>query len=109
MDDVDHNSKMLEKLHSREIPQQGFTYEELKINSHNEWDTLREVIVGTADGSMAVLTWPRPEPIPEAVLKRAYQLAQQAFPQWFIDEVNEDLNEVCNMMKRMGIKVFRPK
>ena len=31
-----------------------------KINSHNEWDKLREIIVGTAEGSMAVLTWNRP-------------------------------------------------
>ena len=35
-----------------------------KINSHNEWDKLREIIVGTAKGSMAVLTWTIPGPIP---------------------------------------------
>ena len=43
-----------------------------KINSHNEWDRLREVIVGTAEGSMGILTWTRPTPIPEGVKEAAY-------------------------------------
>ena len=28
-----------------------------KINSHNEWDKLKEIIVGSADGSRASITW----------------------------------------------------
>ena len=28
-----------------------------KINSHNEWDKLREIIVGTARNTNATLTW----------------------------------------------------
>jgi hypothetical protein len=48
-----------------------------KINSHNEWDKLREIIVGTAEGSMAVLTWNRPEPIPENVKEQAYKIAKK--------------------------------
>ena len=28
----------------------------MPVNSHNEWDKLREVIVGTADGSASVRT-----------------------------------------------------
>lgn len=51
-----------------------------KINSHNEWDKLREIIVGTAEGSMAVLTWSRPDPIPENVKEQAYDIAIKAFP-----------------------------
>jgi len=81
----------------------------MKINSHNEWDKLREVVLGTADGMMAVLTWARPDPIPEPVLKAAYELAKQAYPQWFLDEVNEDLEGASDIFKKLGIKVHRPK
>ena len=28
-----------------------------KINSHNEWDTLKECIVGTAQNTHATFTW----------------------------------------------------
>ena len=30
-----------------------------KINSHNEWDKLKEIIVGTAQGTIATITWDR--------------------------------------------------
>jgi hypothetical protein len=30
-----------------------------KVNSHNEWGKLKEVIVGTADGTIATLAWKR--------------------------------------------------
>lgn len=79
-----------------------------KISSHNEWDKLKEVIVGTADKTKAVLTWPKPEPIAKDVLDKAYKLAQQAYPQWFLDEVREDLNGLCQIFKDYGAKVFRP-
>ena len=28
-----------------------------KINSHNEWDKLKEIIVGRAEGTTATMTW----------------------------------------------------
>ena len=49
----------------------------MKVNSHNEWDTLREIIVGTADGTVATLSWMRPDPIPSKVLKKANELARR--------------------------------
>ena len=79
-----------------------------KVNSHNEWDKLREIIVGTAEGSMAALTWNRPGTVPEDVKEKAYVLAQKAFPQWFLDEIREDLEGLCNALKSCGVKVFRP-
>ena len=62
-----------------------------RINSHNEWDKLREVIVGTAEGSAAVLTWTKPEPITDAIRTRAEALAKVLFPNWFLEEIREDL------------------
>jgi N-dimethylarginine dimethylaminohydrolase len=32
-----------------------------------------------------------------------------AYPQWLIDEANEDMNELADMLKKLGVKVHRPK
>jgi glycine amidinotransferase/scyllo-inosamine-4-phosphate amidinotransferase 1 len=80
----------------------------MKINSHNEWDKLQEVIVGTVEGTTAVLTWSKPQPIPESIKEMAYALAKEAYPQWFLDEVSEDLNGLCEVIKQFGVKVHRP-
>jgi len=80
----------------------------LKINSHNEWDKLLEVIVGSAKGTKAVLTWPRPDPIPPDVAKQGFELADSAYPQWFLDEVHEDLDGLAAAIGSFGTKVYRP-
>ena len=49
----------------------------MKVNSYNEWDKLCEVIVGTADGTVATLSWMRPDPIPPKVLEKATQLSKK--------------------------------
>ena len=64
----------------------------MKINSHNEWDKLREVVLGSADKQSAVLTWDRKDPVPLENLKKAQSLSKDAYPQWLLDEVNEDLD-----------------
>ena len=68
-----------------------------KINSHNEWDKLKEIIVGSAEGSRATLTWNKKEAIPEKLLEEAIRLAQEATPKWLYDEVCEDLDELSNV------------
>lgn len=79
-----------------------------RVNSHNEWDPLREVIVGTARRTVGTLTWPKAEPIPETVLRNATQFAGQANPSWYIDEVEEDLDGFCRALETFGAKVCRP-
>ncbi len=81
----------------------------MKINSHNEWDRLREVILGTAEREMAVLTWNKPVLPERKVLDRAYELAKQASPQWLLDEIDEDMADVSAELKKFGVKVQRPK
>lgn len=80
----------------------------MKINSHNEWDKLREVIVGTAEGTHAVLTWARPDPVPTEVMQQAETLVHQAHPQWFLDEIQEDLNGLAAAIASFGVTVHRP-
>ena len=75
--------------------------------SCNEWDQLEEVIVGnplrarfpTADLSTQLTEFPgRPlEKIP-----------QGPFPQWIIDETEEDLNTFVDVLKKAGVTVRRP-
>lgn len=54
------------------------------------------------------MTWSKPEPISESIKEKAYALAKEAYPQWFLDEVNEDLDGLCEVLKRYGSKVYRP-
>ena len=79
-----------------------------KINSHNEWDTLREVIVGSAEGTMPTFTWNHPGPIPESLKDQACDLVKKAAPNWFYEEVEEDLQGLCDALKQFGIVVHRP-
>lgn len=78
----------------------------MKINSHNEWDKLREIIVGRGDGH-ANLIFPK-GPITEELLNKAAALAKKAFPQWLTDEINEDLEGLCSVLRSFGVKVYRP-
>lgn len=80
----------------------------MKINSHNEWDPLKEVIVGSAEGLAATIEWHNPLPIPEDLKKDALNLCKEASPQWFVDEVNEDLNNLQKALEEEGVKVHRP-
>ncbi|OGF64190.1 hypothetical protein A2661_00395 [Candidatus Giovannonibacteria bacterium RIFCSPHIGHO2_01_FULL_45_24] len=79
----------------------------MKINSHNEWDKLREIVVGRGEGQ-APLLFTAPGQISEDLLKKANRLAREASPKWLIDEINEDLEGLSNTLKSFGIKVYRP-
>lgn len=84
------------------------TIEAGRVNSHNEWDKLKEIIVGTADGTTAALMWMRAGPIPEDVMQKARAIAERACPKWFYDEVAEDLQNLADTLTRLGVKVMRP-
>ena len=78
-----------------------------KINSHNEWDRLREVIVGVAEAK-ASLEFSTTGPISDKNLNAINELAHEAYPQWLMDEVNEDLKGLCDVLKKYGVKIHRP-
>ena len=80
-----------------------------KINSHNEWDKLKEVIVGSARQATVGVEYFNPDKISEATQKKIIELTNKASPQWFLDEVNEDLDNLANILKEYGAKVHRPK
>jgi N-dimethylarginine dimethylaminohydrolase len=75
--------------------------------SCNEWDQLEEVIVGnplharfpTADPSTRITEYPdRP----------LDKIPQGPFPDWIIDETEEDLNGFVDVLKQAGVTVKRP-
>src|SRR6187402_346584 len=75
--------------------------------SCNEWDQLEEVIVGnplnarfpTRDPSTQLAEYPD-RPISE--------IPRGSFPQYVIDETEEDLNEFAATLESCGVKVRRP-
>ena len=78
----------------------------MKLNSHNEWDPLRAVVVGTVEGFSPGLEIPEARP---GVLEAALELVKQAYPQWYLDEVAEDLESLCEIFRRARVNVLRPK
>ena len=75
--------------------------------SCNEWDQLEEVIVGnplrakfpTADPSTQLAEFPD---------RSLADIPQGPFPQWIIDETEEDLNAFVAVLEGLGITVKRP-
>jgi len=79
----------------------------MRINSHNEWDRLREIIVGRAESQAALVFSAGGEHF-EPKLEQAQKLARQAFPQWLVDEINEDLEGLCDVLRSFDVTVHRP-
>lgn len=80
----------------------------MQINSHNDWDKLREVIVGSAEGLAATIEWISPRPVPNSLKAKASKLCRKASPEWFVEEIIEDLDNLGEILKGYGAKVYRP-
>jgi hypothetical protein len=71
----------------------------LKLNSHNEWDPLKAVIVGTVDGYAAGLEAANPRP---GLMETASEIVAKAYPRWYLHEVAEDLEGLCTIFRQAG-------
>ena len=75
--------------------------------SCNEWDPLEEVIVGNplrarfpeADLSTRLAEYPD---------RAVEEIPQGPFPQWIIDETEEDVNAFIKVLEQLGVTVKRP-
>lgn len=78
------------------------------VDVHNEWDALKEVIIGTASGARI----PRPDRGLHALefteLGTIDQIPSGPFPDWLIEETNDELNMLCIELERLGVVVRRP-
>lgn len=80
----------------------------MKINSHNEWDKLREVVVGTAENMTVGLEFNPSQSVSPDLFAKACQAAKKALPEWYKEEVAEDLHDLCKILTDFGAEVFRP-
>lgn len=80
----------------------------MKINTHNDWDPLEEIIVGHADHARINLD----------ISTHSFSYADKSweeikhmggsYPQWLIDEANEDADGLAEVLTKLGVKVHRP-
>ncbi len=81
----------------------------MKIVSNNDWDPLKEIIVGRADKA-------RVPTVDLSTMSMSYtnydmekiKPLEGEYPQWLIDEANEDAEELCSVLTRAGVVVHRP-
>ena len=79
------------------------------VNSHNEWDTLQEVIVGTVKGA----TVPEYHVSGKAVWPDKYHNffrteTGNSFPKQLVKNAEIELDNFCNILEQEGVKVRRP-
>ena len=86
------------------------TAEGLKLlNSHNEWDPLKEVIVGSATNAH----WPK-DCSAFRNLEKTTKWTMSPVPSgpiesWIVKEANEDLDVLSKTLESLGVKVHRPR
>jgi glycine amidinotransferase/scyllo-inosamine-4-phosphate amidinotransferase 1 len=78
------------------------------INSINEWDPLKTIVVGTATHA----NWPSSDPVfaleSEKTSWTETPVPTGPVPQWIVDEANRDLDLLCETLLRYGATVYRP-
>ncbi len=81
----------------------------MRINSRNEWDRLKSVIVGSATHA----NWPTDDPgyKVEAANTTWHETPPPTgpVPLWLVDEANEDLEILVKTLQDLGVAVYRPK
>lgn len=78
------------------------------IDSRNEWDPLKKIVVGRADYA----NWPVNDPVYRKEAENSLWTESPApsgpVDQWIIDETEEDLTTLCNTLAGLGVEVLRP-
>ena len=78
------------------------------LNTNNEWDKLRSVVVGSATNA----NWPSTDPVfareSSKTTWKETPVPSGPVPQFIIDEANEDLEDLANVLVQLGVEVFRP-
>jgi N-dimethylarginine dimethylaminohydrolase len=79
------------------------------VNSNNDWDPLKEIVVGRADKA-------RVPTVDSSTMSMSYtnhniedvKPLEGEYPQWLVDEANEDAEELCSVLRSAGVTVHRP-
>ena len=79
------------------------------LNTSNEWGKLKSIVVGSATGA----NWPSHDPVfakeSEKTSWTETPVPSGAVPQHIIDEANEDLQDLADVLIKLGVEVHRPK
>jgi N-dimethylarginine dimethylaminohydrolase len=81
----------------------------MKINTHNDWDPLEEIIVGHAHHSRVTIDISSHSFSYAPYDRKDINHMEGAYPQWVIDEANQDADNLADVLSKMGVKVHRPK
>jgi N-dimethylarginine dimethylaminohydrolase len=78
------------------------------ISSRNEWDPLKQVVVGSATDA----NWPVNDPVFNLEGKKTTwketPIPRGPVPQRIIEETNEDLNKLVMVLSSLGVDIIRP-
>ena len=78
------------------------------ISTHNEWDPLKKIVVGTADYANGPVTDPVFSKESEKTSWKETPVPSGPVPQWIIDEANEDLDGLAKILTDLSVEVVRP-
>lgn len=81
----------------------------MKISTHNDWDPLKDIIVGTATGARVPTVDASTRSFSYAAhpIERVRAL-EGPLPQTLIDEANEDIEALVDVLTTAGVTVRRP-
>jgi N-dimethylarginine dimethylaminohydrolase len=80
----------------------------MKVWSWNEWDPLKSVIVGRAEGARVPMADRSLRAIHYAHLPQDAYVPSGPYPEQVIEEAQEDLEALCDIFRKQGVKVYRP-
>lgn len=74
------------------------------IKVYNEWDPIEEIIVGCAKYASI----PKEDKGYEVILKSAHAMSAGNFPEWLVEETEEDIEIFVSELKKLNIIVRQP-
>lgn len=78
------------------------------INSWNEWDSLKSIVVGSARGA----NWPSTDPVFAEENKKTLwtetPVPSGPVPEWLVEEAEVELDALAELLTQRGIEVIRP-
>ena len=79
----------------------------MRLFSNNEWDELKTVIVGTMAGFQPSFEFNTV--VDQKLVETAQKIVWEAYPKRYIEEVTEDLEALCDILRANDVTILRPR
>lgn len=79
----------------------------MKLNSNNEWGKLKEIIVGRIPNNYLIPTVKK-KPFSKNDIKLIQKCSKEVFPPKMLEDSQNELENLCSIIKKYGAKVLRP-